>query len=201
MPKARAPKAPCVLVWLSPQTMVLPGCVAPCSGPMMCTMPRRESCSPIRFTPNSAQFTSSWRTCLAADSSLIGRPPKICAVSVGVEWSIVASVRSSRRTCSLRARRTSNAWGEVTSCVRCRSMYRIAGVSCRLGHDDVPLPHFLEQALRSHSSSGRSFQTAAAGDVSFWSAPRRREDSMALITSMKARTPDSTMSVVTLVPR
>ena len=73
-------------------------------------------------------------------------------------------------------------------------------VGC-LGHDDVPLPHFLEQALRSHSSSGRSFQTAAAGDVSFWSAPRRREDSMALITSMKARTPDSTMSVVTLVPR
>ncbi len=71
----------------------------------------------------------------------------------------------------------------------------------RLGHDDVPLPHFLEQALRSHSSSGRSRQTAAAGDVSFWSAPRRREDSMALITSMKARTPDSTMSVVTLVPR
>ena len=33
MPKARAPKAPCVLVWLSPQTMVLPGCVSPSSGP------------------------------------------------------------------------------------------------------------------------------------------------------------------------
>ncbi len=40
MPKARAPKAPCVLVWLSPQTTVLPGCVRPSSGPMMWTMPR-----------------------------------------------------------------------------------------------------------------------------------------------------------------
>ena len=39
MPKARAPKAPWVLVWLSPQTMVLPGWVRPCSGPMTCTMP------------------------------------------------------------------------------------------------------------------------------------------------------------------
>ncbi len=29
MPKARAPKAPWVLVWLSPQTMVMPGCVQP----------------------------------------------------------------------------------------------------------------------------------------------------------------------------
>ncbi len=40
MPKARAPNAPCVLVWLSPQTMVLPGCVTPSSGPITCTMPR-----------------------------------------------------------------------------------------------------------------------------------------------------------------
>ncbi len=39
MPKASAPKAPCVEVWLSPQTMVRPGCVMPSSGPMMCTMP------------------------------------------------------------------------------------------------------------------------------------------------------------------
>ena len=39
MPKASAPKAPCVLVWLSPQTMVVPGRVKPSSGPMTCTMP------------------------------------------------------------------------------------------------------------------------------------------------------------------
>ncbi len=39
MPKASAPNAPCVEVWLSPQTIVSPGCVIPSSGPMMCTMP------------------------------------------------------------------------------------------------------------------------------------------------------------------
>ena len=39
MPKASAPKAPCVLVWLSPQTIVEPGWVSPSSGPITCTMP------------------------------------------------------------------------------------------------------------------------------------------------------------------
>ena len=34
MPKASAPKAPCVLVWLSPHTIVIPGWVSPSSGPM-----------------------------------------------------------------------------------------------------------------------------------------------------------------------
>ena len=33
MPCASAPKAPWVEVWLSPQTMVVPGSVKPCSGP------------------------------------------------------------------------------------------------------------------------------------------------------------------------
>ena len=41
MPNASAPNAPCVEVWLSPQTIVMPGCVSPCSGPMTCTMPCR----------------------------------------------------------------------------------------------------------------------------------------------------------------
>ena len=39
MPKASAPIAPCVAVWLSPQTMVMPGCDRPCSGPITWTMP------------------------------------------------------------------------------------------------------------------------------------------------------------------
>ena len=43
MPKASAAKAPCVLVCESPQTTVMPGSVAPCSGPMTCTMPWRRS--------------------------------------------------------------------------------------------------------------------------------------------------------------
>jgi len=33
MPWASAPKAPWVEVWLSPQTIVVPGSVKPCSGP------------------------------------------------------------------------------------------------------------------------------------------------------------------------
>ena len=33
MPKANAPSAPCVEVWLSPHTSSSPGSVMPCSGP------------------------------------------------------------------------------------------------------------------------------------------------------------------------
>ena len=43
MPNASAPNAPCVEVWLSPQTIVRPGCVRPSSGPMTWTMPRSGS--------------------------------------------------------------------------------------------------------------------------------------------------------------
>ena len=39
IPNARAPKAPWVDVWLSPHTIVMPGWVRPCSGPITCTMP------------------------------------------------------------------------------------------------------------------------------------------------------------------
>ena len=35
--------APCVDVWLSPQTISRPGSVSPCSGPTTCTMPWRGS--------------------------------------------------------------------------------------------------------------------------------------------------------------
>ena len=39
MPKAKAPKAPWVAVWLSPQTIVMPGWVSPNSGPITWTIP------------------------------------------------------------------------------------------------------------------------------------------------------------------
>lgn len=39
IPKASAPKAPWVEVWLSPQTIVIPGRVRPSSGPMTWTIP------------------------------------------------------------------------------------------------------------------------------------------------------------------
>ena len=53
MPKASAPKAPCVEVWLSPHTISMPGCVKPSSGPMTCTMPWRGSPRPNMVTPAS----------------------------------------------------------------------------------------------------------------------------------------------------
>ena len=51
MPNASAPSAPCVLVWLSPQTIVRPGCVRPSSGAITCTMPCRSWPSPYRVMP------------------------------------------------------------------------------------------------------------------------------------------------------
>ena len=42
MPWASAPKAPWVEVWLSPQTIVMPGWVTPNSGPITWTMPCRS---------------------------------------------------------------------------------------------------------------------------------------------------------------
>ena len=56
IPKASAPNAPCVDVWLSPHTIVIPGWVRPCSGPMTCTMPCPGVPMGYRRMPNSAQF-------------------------------------------------------------------------------------------------------------------------------------------------
>jgi hypothetical protein len=39
IPKASAPKAPWVVVWLSQHTIVIPGWVSPSSGAMTCTIP------------------------------------------------------------------------------------------------------------------------------------------------------------------
>ena len=121
MPKASAPKAPCVLVWLSPHTIVMPGCVRPSSGEMTCTMPCRSWPSGNSGMAAARQFSSSARTWAAAcGSSITGRAPGGRGV-VGVEWSMVATVRSGRRTPRPRSRRAWKAWGEVTSCTRCRS--------------------------------------------------------------------------------
>ena len=123
MPNASAPNAPWVLVWLSPQTTVWPGQVAPCSGPTTCTMPRSGLSRPRSSTPNSAQFSIIARTwAAAAGSATFSNSSSVEAGSVGVEWSIVASVRSGRRTGRPFARSTSKACGVVTSCTRCRSM-------------------------------------------------------------------------------
>ena len=118
MPKASAPKAPWVEVWLSPHTMVMPGWVNPSSGPITCTIPWRGLMSEKRGMPNSAALRSSASTCRRDNSSSIPRSRP----TVGTLWSTVASVRSGRRTGRPAIRNPSKAWGEVTSCTRCRSM-------------------------------------------------------------------------------
>ena len=52
MPNASEPKAPWVAVCESPQTMVMPGSVMPCSGPITCTMPERV----IQVIQRNAEF-------------------------------------------------------------------------------------------------------------------------------------------------
>src|ERR1700734_3462856 len=113
--------------------MVMPGRLAPSSGLITCTMPRRASRMPNSSTPNSAAFCSSCRTCLAAASTCIGMLPNTCSLRVGVEWSMVARVRSGRRTPILSERSMLNACGEVTSWMRCKSTYSTAGVSAVSG--------------------------------------------------------------------
>src|SRR6266436_48535 len=133
MPKAKAPNAPCVLVWLSPHTTVLPGKVRPSSGPITCTMPCCSLESPCSSMPNSAQFASSAESCAAhSRSSITSGIPGLRGV-VGVEWSMVASVRPGRRTRRPASRSCAKACGDVTSCTRCRSTYSTAGVSAVSG--------------------------------------------------------------------
>ena len=121
MPKARAPKAPCVAVWLSQQTTVVPGRVKPCSGPMTCTMPWRGSSMSKIGTSNSRQLMLRVSTCRRDSGSSMPNRRSV----VGTLWSATARVASRRRTCRPASRRPSNACGDSTSCSRCRSMYSI----------------------------------------------------------------------------
>ena len=73
MPKAMAPKAPCVEVWLSPQAIVIPGWVNPSSGPMTWTMPWLALLMSYSGMPNSRQFFSSADIISSASTSRNGR--------------------------------------------------------------------------------------------------------------------------------
>ena len=86
MPNASAPSAPCVLVCESPQTIVVPGCDAPSSGPITCTMPRSRLSKPRSSIRKSLQFFSICRTCFAAAGSLTtSRSLRLLSGTVGVE--------------------------------------------------------------------------------------------------------------------
>ncbi len=117
-PKARLPSAPWVEVCESPQAMVMPGCVMPSSGPMMCTMPWCSLDSPKKRMPCSFVLRSMACIICSASPSAKGRRWS----SVGTMWSTVAKVRSGNSTESERSFRAWKACGEVTSCTRCRPM-------------------------------------------------------------------------------
>ena len=73
IPNASAPKAPWVQVWLSPQTIVMPGWVSPSPGPMTCTMPCSADSMSNSVMPNSSQLLlQRLQSGAAAMGSLIG---------------------------------------------------------------------------------------------------------------------------------
>ena len=80
IPNASAPNAPWVAVWLSPHTIVMPGCVSPSSGPMTWTMPWVSLPKAWSGIPKSRQFVSSSAIWVAACMSMIGRPRGVVGV-------------------------------------------------------------------------------------------------------------------------
>ena len=146
MPKASAPKAPCVEVWLSPHTIVMPGWVTPSSGPMTWTMPCRELRREKSGMPNSAALRSSASICARESGSAMpaSRP------MVGTLWSTVASVRSGRRTRPPGETQAVERLGrrhlvhEVQVDEQDRRARRVGGPH------DVVVPHLLEQGLPRH---------------------------------------------------
>jgi hypothetical protein len=118
MPWASAPKAPWVEVWLSPQTTVMPGSVAPCSGPITCTMPWRTSPILNWVMPLRSQLASSVSTCSLETGSAM---PWLRSV-VGTLWSLTARLADRRQTLRPARSRPSKACGLVTSCSSWRSM-------------------------------------------------------------------------------
>ncbi len=94
MPHASAPNAPWVLVCESPHTTVMPGSVAPVSGPITCTMPWRLSRNgKYAFAPYSRMFASSVSTCVREIGSLMPAAQSF----VGVLWSAVATTEPTRQ--------------------------------------------------------------------------------------------------------
>ena len=161
MPNARRANAPCVLVCESPQTTVMPGSVAPCSGPMTCTMPCRLS--------------QEREIDLGAEAADVGveRLDLQCA-KIGIARCLRPSASSA--CCGRRWRRSSR---RATACARrCADLRRPAGWSphgrggdrCRAAPcrrppvDDVAVPQLVVKRARVHGRpcrkrrSGRHFR-------------------------------------------
>ena len=144
----------------SPHTMVSPGSVQPCSGPMMCTIPWRMSFMPKYSMPNSRALFSSVFTDSADSGSLM---PSLRLV-VGTLWSATASVSSGRRGAPA---------GLAQALERLRARHLVDKVPVDIEHarlarllvDEMALPDFIVQ--RSWCAcGGHGFRSTFPGPVS-----------------------------------
>jgi hypothetical protein len=169
-------------VWLSPQTIVIPGWVNPSSGPITCTIPSRPLPVAYSGTPNSSQLPRNASSCARASGSTTGPS------TVGTLWSMVASDRSGRRTGLPAARSPSNACGEVTSWIRWRSTYRSAGSSG--GSRTTCVSQTRSNSVFGKSGVHLSFAPRTVGDgrpVPLGALDRQRMHAAAVVARVQAR--------------
>ncbi len=145
MPNASAPNAPCVEVWLSPQTIVIPGCETPSSGPITWTIPSRPLPVANSGTPKSSQLLPQRLELLLRER-----------VGGAVDRLDVVVHRREREVGPAHAPAGEP---EPLECLRRRDLVdqvqvdeQQGGLALGLGHE-VPLPDLLEQRLAHTASS------------------------------------------------
>ena len=207
MPKASAPSAPCVLVWLSPQTTVLPGWVSPSSGPMMCTMPRRRVAQPQELDAEGGAVDLELADLAGGGLDGDGRAAEdlLRARGGGVVHGGEGQLRPPHLQPPLAQHREGLRRGDLVNemQVDVEDGRGVGGFRRHL----VAAPHLLEQRLRGGKPSTAPRSTPLPGPRAPRAPRSSRErvpacaSSMRLMTSRNARVLDSTMLVLTLEPR
>jgi len=194
MPKANAPNAPWVLVWLSPQTTVVPGSVSPISGPITWTIPCCSLVSECSSMPNRAQFSSSAASWAAALAVLYQQARARAARRGrrGVIHGGDREVRPAHGQPSLAQHREGLRRGDLVHQVQIDVQHRRSVL--RLGRHQVSVPDLLEQRPGVQTAP----QTiSGSGGVLRW----RRPAAIRFTTSRYASALASTMSVLRPRPR
>jgi hypothetical protein len=141
IPIASAPNAPCVEVWLSPQTIVIPGCESPSSGPITCTIPSRPAAG---GEEPHAEFVAVPLQCVELRArERIGHGPgeRRHVVVHGRDGEIGPAHRSSCRTQAVERLRARHLVDEVEVDVQQRKV-AVA--------DDMRVPHLAEERATAH---------------------------------------------------
>ena len=152
MPKASAPNAPWVEVWLSPQTIVMPGCVSPSSGPITWTMPSRPLPVAKSRTPNSSQLRRSASSCARASGSVIGPSSRRHVVVHRRDGQLGPAHRAAGERAAPRT--------PAGSSPRARDAGRRRAATAPLGAvgDDVRIPDLAEQRPRAHCVRSAAYE-------------------------------------------